>query len=123
MGYSLLWVEEDIESVSDDVSFQVARNLEEALQSKEDEIKWCKNMAQLSKRFQSVFNLEGLTVAEIRFSALSAEYRALCVVISEKETVVYYETVPKKGSFQERRLQIMRENADEIKSAIQKNIS
>lgn len=122
MGFSLLWVEEDIESVSDDISFQVARNLEDALESKESEIKWCKNMSQLSKRFQSVFSLEGLTVAEIRFSAMSAEYRALCVVIPDEEVVVYYDTVPKKGSFQKRRLEVMRENADEIKETIRKSI-
>lgn len=122
MGFSLLWVEEDIESVSDDISFQVARNLEDALESKESEVKWCKNMSQLSKRFQSVFNLEGLTVVEVRFSAMSAEYRALCVVIPDEEVVVYYDTVPKKGSFQERRLKVMRENSGEIKEAIRKSI-
>lgn len=122
MGFNLLWNEEDIEDISDGFSYQVARNLEKALESKEDEIKWSKNMAQLSRRFQDMFNLNDLTVAEIRFSSMSAEYRALCIVIPEEEVVVFYDVVPKKGSYQERRLQLMRENAEEIEEAIRKNI-
>lgn len=122
MGFNLLWKDKDIETASDDFSYHVARELENSLEEKENQIKWCQNMADLSKRFQSMFNLEELTVAEIRFSAMSSEFRALCIVISEEETVVYYDIVPKKGSYQKRRLKIMRENSTEIKKAIQSNL-
>lgn len=122
MGFDLIWSKEDIEDISDGFSCQVARDLDKALESKEDEIKWIENMARLSGRFQDMFNLNGLTVAEIRFSSMSAEYRALCIVIPGEEVVVFYDVVPKKGSYQERRLQIMRENAEEIEEAIRKNI-
>lgn len=122
MGFSLLWSDEDIEDASDDFSYQTARDLEKALESKEGEVKWSKNMAQLSRRFQDMFNLNDLTVAEIRFSSMSAEYRALCVVIPDEHAVVYYDLVPKKGSYQERRLAIMRENSENIEEAIRKNI-
>ena len=47
---------------------------------------------------------------------MSAEYRALCVVLPEEQVLFYYDTVPKTGSYQERRLRIMRENAEEIKA-------
>ncbi len=66
-----------------------------------------------------MFSLNGLQVAEIRFSVQSAEYRAICILVEEEKAVVYYHTVPKKGSEQERFLSLMRENSREIKEAIQ----
>ena len=123
MGFNLLWSEEDIEDASEDFSYHVARELENALEDKERQVKWSSNMAQLRKRFQDMFSLDGLTVAEVRFSSMSAEYRALCVVVPDVEVVVYYDLVPKKGSYQERRLEIMRENSDIIEESIRKNIS
>jgi phage-related protein len=122
MSFSLLWNDADIENASEDFSFHVAQNLESALESKERQIKWCKSMAQLRKRFQSMFNLDGLTVAEVRFSSMSAEYRALCIVISDEEVVVYHSLVPKKGSAQERQLKLIEDNAERIENSIRRNI-
>lgn len=116
MGFSLLWNDGQIEEASEDFSYRLANNLESALEDKERQIKWCKSMADLRNRFQDIISLNGLTVAEIRFSSMSAEYRALCVVLPEEQVLFYYSTVPKKGSYQERELEIMRENAEAIKS-------
>lgn len=79
-------------------------------------------MVDLRKRFHRIFGLENLTVAEIRFSSMSAEYRAICVVITDEESVAYYETVPKKGSHQERLLNIMRRQSEKIEGSIRKNV-
>lgn len=122
MGFGLLWDGEDIGNASDDFSYQVARDLESALEDKERQVKWKSNMAELRKRFQDMFNLHGLTVAEIRFSSLSAEYRALCIVIPDEELIVYHSLVPKKGSAQEKQLELIRENADRIENSIRQNI-
>ena len=91
-------------------------DLEKALEDKGRQIKWRNSMAELRKRFQDIISLDGLTVAEMRFSSMSAEYRALCVVLPEEKVIFYYSTVPKKGSYQERELEIMRENAEEIRN-------
>lgn len=122
MGFNLLWNDKDIENASEDFSYHVARELENALENKERQIKWNKNMAQLRRRFQDMFNLDELTVAEIRFSSMSAEYRALCIVIPDEEVVVYHSLVPKKGSAQQRQLKLMEENAERIEESIRQNI-
>lgn len=122
MSFSLLWNDEDVENASKDFSFQVARDMEAALEDKSRQIKWCKNMSQISKRFHKVFNLDSLTVAEIRFSSMSGEYRAICVVVPEEEVVVYHSLVSKKGSEQEKQLKLLEENADVIEESIRKNI-
>jgi len=121
MGFNLLWNEEDIDNASEDFSHQTARDLEKALEDKQRQIKWSKNMAQLSNRFHKIFNLDGITVAEIRFASMSAEYRALCIVITDEEVAVYHSLVPKKGSAQKRQLQLIEENSDRIEKAIRKN--
>lgn len=123
MGFNLLWTDEDVESVSENFSYRIARDLENALEDKDRQVTWIKNMSDLRNRFQKMFNLEDLTVAEIRFSSMSAEYRALCVVLSDEDLIVYYDLVPKKGSYQQRALSQMRENSSEIEEAIRKNIS
>lgn len=123
MGFSLFWNDEDIQNASDDFSYQIARELESALEDKERQIKWSKNMSQLSTRFHKVFNLDGLTIAEVRFSSMSAEYRALCIVIPDEEVVAYHSLVPKKGSAQKRQLKLLEENADRIEESIRKSIS
>jgi len=84
MGFNLLWTEERIEEASDNFSHRLADNLERALEDKARQIKWSKSMADLRNRFQDIISLNGLTVAEIRFSCMSAEYRALCVVFPEE---------------------------------------
>lgn len=122
MGFNLIWKEKHIEDVAEDFSYQVARDLDNALEDKERQIKWSRNMSDLATRFQDMFNLNGLTVAEVRFSSMSAEYRALCIVIPDEELVIYYDLVPKKGSYQERRLKIMRENAEAIEESIRESI-
>jgi len=122
MGYNLIWTEENIQDVSETYSYQVARDLEKACKSKEDEIKWIRNMAGLSRRFQDMISLDDLTVAELRFSSMSAEYRALLVVIPEEKVLVYYDTVPKKGSYQEKTLELMRNNSERISETIRKRI-
>lgn len=122
MGYNLIWTEENIQDVSEAYSYQVARDLEKACESKEDEIKWVRNMAGLSRRFQDMISLDDLTVAELRFSSMSAEYRALLMVIPEEKVLVYYDTVPKKGSYQEKTLELMRNNSERISEAIRKRI-
>lgn len=122
MGYNLIWTEENIQDVSETYSYQVARDLEKACESKEDEIKWIRNMAGLSRRFQDIISLNDLTVAELRFSSMSAEYRALLVVIPDENVLVYYDTVPKKGSYQEKTLELMRNNSERISKAIRKRI-
>lgn len=122
MGFSLLWSDGDIENASEDFSYQVAQNLESALVNKDRQITWCKSMAQLHKRFQSMFNLDGLTVAELRFSSMSAEYRDLCIVIPDEQVAVYHPLVPKKGSVQDRQLKLIEDNAERIENSIRKNI-
>ena len=122
MGFNLLWNDSDIDNASEDFSYQVARELENALKDKERQIKWRNNMAQLRKRFQDMFNLDGLTVAEIRFSSMSAEYRALCIVIPDEQVVVFHSLVPKSGSAQERQLNLIENNAESIEKSIRKNI-
>jgi hypothetical protein len=96
MGYSLIWKDKQIDDATEDFSYRLANDLENALEDKQRQIKWKKNMAELSQRFHDVLSLNELTVAEIRFSSMSAEYRALCIVLPEKQIVVYYTTVPKK---------------------------
>lgn len=122
MSFSLLWNDGDIENASEDFSYHVAQSLESALESKERQIKWSKSMNQLRKRFQSMFNLDGLTVAEVRFSSMSAEYRALCIVIPDEQVIVYHSLVPKKGSAQDRQLKLIEDNAERIENSIRKNI-
>ncbi len=123
MSFSLLWNDVDVENASEDFSYHVAQNLESALEDKERQIKWCKSMSDLRKRFQDLFNLNGLTVAEVRFSSMSAEYRALCMVVPDEEVVVYHSLVPKKGSAQKRQLKLIEENAERIENSIRKSIS
>lgn len=122
MGFGLLWNDNDIENASNDFSYQVARDLENVLEDKERQIKWSNSMVQLRKRFHDMFNLNSLTVAEIRFSSMSAEYRALCIVIPDEQVVVYHSLVPKKGSTQERQLKLIRRNASSIEKSIRTNI-
>ena len=122
MGFVLIWDDEQIEDASDDFSYHVAQDLEDALEDKESQIKWKNNMAELSRRFQDVISLDGLTVAEIRFSSMSSEYRALCVVVPEEKTLFYWATVPKGGSHQDRQLELMEENSDEINRIVQKKL-
>ncbi len=116
MGFDLVWTDEQIDNASDDFSNHVSDRLEKSLKDKERQIRWSQNMAGLRRRFQDIISLDRLTIAEIRFSAMSAEYRALCIVLPEEEAVFYYTTVPKKGSYQKRQLEILRENSEEIKS-------
>lgn len=123
MGYTLIWDDTQIEDASDDFSYHVARNLEDALEEKENQIKWSNNMADLRKRFQDIISLKSLTVAEIRFSSMSSEYRALCIVVPEEQTLFYWSTVPKKGSHQQRQLELMRENSDRISQIVQRKLS
>lgn len=122
MGFDLIWTDEQVENAAEDFDTNLSTDLANALESKNREVKWCKNMAELSRRFQDLINLDGLKVAEIRFSSMSAEYRALCVVLPEKQNIFYYTTVPKKGSHQERQLEIMRDNSEAIKEFIKKSI-
>ncbi|MFB6209681.1 MAG: type II toxin-antitoxin system RelE/ParE family toxin [Candidatus Nanohaloarchaea archaeon] len=122
MGFNLLWNDKDIENASEDFSYHVARELKNALKDKERQIKWSKNMTQLRKRFHDMFNLDCLTVAEIRFSSMSAEYRALCIVITDQQVVVFHSLVPKKGSAQKRQLKLIEENSERIEKSIRKNI-
>ena len=122
MGFVLIWDSSQIEDAADDFSYGVARSLENALEDKERQIKWCNSMADLSRRFQDVISLSGITVAEIRFSAMSSEYRALCVVIPEEKSVFYWSLVPKKGSFQQRQLNLMEENSEEINQIVRKKL-
>jgi len=124
MGYTLIWTDEQIEAASEDFSYHVANNLEDGLDSKEDEIKWKNSMAELSQRFQEIISFDGvdITVAELRFSAQSSEYRALCIVLPDEEVLFYYTTVPKKGSHQQRQLDIIRDNSEEILESIRKSI-
>lgn len=120
MGYSLHWNEYNLQSVAEDFNDKVAGALEEALKDKDRQIRWKNDIAGLSKRFHNTFGLGGLQIAEIRFTAESAEYRAICVIIEEKKAVAYYGTVPKKGSKQERFLETIRINSDKVKEAILK---
>lgn len=122
MVFRLIWCEEDIEDISNNIHPKVAEDLEKALEDKKRQVSWCKGMVDLRKRFHRIFNLENLTVAEIRFSSMSGEYRAICVVITDEESVVYYETVPKKGSHQERLLNIMRGQSEKIEESIRRNV-
>lgn len=122
MGFVVIWSDEQIEDVSDDFSFHVAKSLEKSLVEKERQLKWVNSMADLRKRFQDIISLNELTVAEIRFSSMSSEYRALCVVVPEEETLFYWTTVPKKGSYQQRQLEMMRDNSDRINQIVQKKL-
>jgi len=70
-----------------------------------------------------MFNLNELTVVEVRFASMSAEYRALCIVVPVEGVVVYHSLVPKKGSAQKRQLKLLEENADRIEKSIRKSIS
>ncbi|MDY6768719.1 MAG: hypothetical protein SVW02_01275 [Candidatus Nanohaloarchaea archaeon] len=120
MGFTLLWTAEDIENAATDFSDGVADDLAEALEEKEKQIRWKDNLTELSSRFHNTFGLADLHIAEIAFTSLSAEYRAICVVFPEKQEVVYYTLVPKKGSHQDRQLEIMREKSAEIEAFIRK---
>jgi hypothetical protein len=122
MGFVLIWSGDQIEDVADDFSYSVAQGLENALEDKERQIKWSNSMADLSKRFQDLISLDDLTVAEIRFSSMSSEYRALCVVVPEEETVFYWSLVPKKGSYQRRQLNLMEENSEKINQIVQRKL-
>lgn len=119
MGFGLYWFDEDIEDAECDFSSHLADDLENALLEKEGQIKWKNNVSELNRRFHNSFNLNGLHVVEIAFQSMSAEYRAICIVIPDKDAVVYFKTVPKKGSHQERALDLIRENSSEIKGFIQ----
>ena len=116
MGFSLIWTEEQVDKVSENFSYRVSDSLASTLEDKERQVKWCRSMSDLSARVHRMFNLDSLTVAELRFSAMSAEYRALCVVLPDEETVFYYSTVPKEGSAQKRKLSLMRENSGRIEA-------
>lgn len=118
MVYGLYWFESDIEDAEDDFSSHLADDLESALEEKERQIKWKNNINELNKRFHNSFNLNGLHIVEIAFESMSGDFRAICVVLSEKNAVIYYTTVPKKGSFQRRQLEIIREKSDEIEEFI-----
>lgn len=118
MVYGLYWFESDIEDAEDDFSSHLADDLESALEEKERQIKWKNNINELNKRFHNSFNLNGLRIVEIAFESMSGDFRAICVVLSEKNAVIYYTTVPKKGSFQRRQLEIIREKSDEIEEFI-----
>lgn len=118
----LIWSDEQIEDVSDDFSFHVAKSLEKSLLEKERQLKWVNSMAGLRKRFQDIISLNDLTVAEIRFSSMSSEYRALCVVVPEEETLFYWTAVPKKGSYQQRQLEMMRDNSGKINQVVRKKL-
>lgn len=120
MGYELVWREENIDNVAEKYNASLARSLEKALEDKERQLKWVDDVQGLRKRFHNFFNLEGLPVAEIRFTCQGGEYRALCIVISEKKAVIYYTTVPKKGSAQQRRLDIMRDRSTEILNLVRR---
>jgi len=120
MGFTLIWDDEDLENVSDDFSYHVADDLESVLQDKQDQIKWKDNIQGLAQRVHNTFTLDGLHIAEISFTSMSAEYRAVCVVLPGEQYVVHYKTVPKKGDAQDRLLRLMRENSEEIKEATQK---
>lgn len=122
MGFVLIWNNSQIEDAADDFSYNVAESLENALEDKERQIKWSNSMADLRKRFQDIISLNGITVAEVRFSSMSLEYRALCVVVPEEETVFYWSTVPKKGSYQQRQLNLMEENSEEISQIVRRKL-
>lgn len=115
LGFSLIWTGDQIDKVAEDFSDHIADSLENTLEDKQRQIKWYRSMSDLSTRVHKIFNLNGLTVAELRFSTTSAECGALCVVISEEEVLFYYSTVPKGGNHQERELELVRENSGRIK--------
>jgi hypothetical protein len=121
MGFSLYWFEEeDIDDAEDDFSSKVAENLENALEEKQRQIKWKNSISGLNRRFHNSFSLDGLHIVEIAFQSSSGNYRAVCIVIPSEEAVVYFKTVPKKGSHQQRLLELIRENSDDINRFIQK---
>lgn len=89
------------------------------MEEKERQIKWKNNINELNKRFHNSFNLDGLHIVEIAFESMSGDYRAICIVVPDMNAVVYFKTVPKKGSHQQRLLDLIRENSDEIRELIQ----
>jgi len=120
MGFNLIWSQEQIDKAAEDFSNQLAVNLENSLEDKQRQIKWCRSMSDLSTRVHKMFNLDGLTVAEIRFSSMSAEYRALSVVLPAEKVLFCYSTVPKGGSQQQIKLKLMRENSDIVRDYFSK---
>ncbi|MDY6761757.1 MAG: hypothetical protein SVY41_01790 [Candidatus Nanohaloarchaea archaeon] len=120
MGFALIWTDDDIEHVAQDFGQQVSDSLDSVLEGKKQQIQWVENIADLSKRVHNMFGIDGLQIAEIQFTVQSAEYRAICVVVPESDAVVYYTTVPKKGSYQERRLDLMRRNSRQVRDAVRR---
>lgn len=116
-------MDEHIEKVSEDFSYRVAKDLESTIEDKHSQVKWKDDINGLSRRFHNMFKLGELHIAEISFSSMSGDYRAICVVIPDGKYVVYYTTVPKNGSSQERTLKLMEKNSEEIKKSIQSLIA
>lgn len=121
MVFELFWFEEeDIEDARKDFSSNVANGLEKALRSKAKQLRWKKSLNELNQRFHNVFSLNGLHIAEIDFSSVSGSYRAICVVLPDEKKVIYFKTVPKKGSHQKRVLELIEENSEDIREFIRR---
>lgn len=122
MGYALVWARENIDNVAENYNTSVSQSLEKTLKDKERQLSWVERTSALKKRFHNIFKLDGLLVAEVCFTCQGGEYRALCIVIPEKKSVIYYTTVPKKGSLQQRRLDIMRDRSNEILNLVRREL-
>ena len=122
MGYDLIWLEDDIDNAEKDYSHQLSQDLKEALNKKQNQIKWKNNPSELAQRFHNTFKLGDLNIAEIWFESQSGVFRAICPVMHQHRIVFYHTTVPKKGSHQERILKLMKENSSELRAYFQRRI-
>jgi mRNA-degrading endonuclease HigB of HigAB toxin-antitoxin module len=123
MGYSLYWTDEQVEKVANRYGFKVAQGLENALNNKQNQVKWLNQPSELPRRFHNMFALENLKIAEISFNVQGKEFRAICVVIHDLDAIVYHTTVDKETGNQDRRLAIMRKNSEEIEESIRETLS
>lgn len=120
MPYHLHWTGQQMEEASADYRPAVAERLRDVLEDKERQLRSVQNPADLGRRFHNMFTLAGLKVAEIRFSVHGQEFRAICVVLHDIQTVVYH-TLTDKGN-QEQTLAEIRNAADKIESAIRSGV-
>ncbi|MDY6768790.1 MAG: hypothetical protein SVW02_01645 [Candidatus Nanohaloarchaea archaeon] len=125
MGYEIHWTEEQIDAAASEYSkvHGLRDALKTALKDKAKKVKWARTPADLPPRFHRVFSLNNLTVAEIKFNIHGKEFRAICVVLHDIETIVFEMLVDKETENQARKLALMRKRAEDIEAAIREEVS
>lgn len=101
MSFDFVLTDEHREKTVKKHSEEVAESLEEKVERRQSELDMCGSVPvqRLDRRLQRTIGHNGQHFAEVRFQAHNRPYRALFVVLEDREKLVYLTVVGKEDRF------------------------